>query len=101
MGFRQADNKDKDKERQKTMIALTRAHDATVRLDSSLDIEKETALFIVTVSGAGALYTKLTTSDFGMASRVYKFLSAKVEKGEDLTESLEQFNAYFNGKEVA
>lgn len=63
------------------MIALSSKDNTTVRLDSNLDVARETAEFTVTVSGSKYLYRKYTFADFSDAARVYKYLAASVDEG--------------------
>ena len=63
------------------MIALASKDNTTVRLDSNLDVARETAEFFVAVSGSKYLYRKFTFADFSDAAKVYKYLSGKLDEG--------------------
>ena len=63
------------------MISLTRTNGITVRLDSNLDVARETAEFTVKVIGSEFLYREFSFTDFREAARVYKNLAASVDEG--------------------
>lgn len=63
------------------MIALASKDNTTVRLDSNLDVARETAEFTVKVIGSAFLYRVFSFTDFREAARVYKYLAASVDEG--------------------
>jgi hypothetical protein len=65
----------KDKERNKTMIAMTTKNGRYVRLTASYDIEAGTATYMVRGSGG----VDMTFIDFGSAAREYRRLSDELE----------------------
>ena len=73
------------------MVSLTRKNGVTVRLDAGFDVDKEMAEYSVTVSGTGALYTKVCFGNFKSAAKTYKRLSQVAENGGDMNEAMENF----------
>lgn len=79
-------NKDKDKEKDKTMISLISKNGKSVRLSADYSIDTETAEFTVYSDG-----TKFIFREFAPAARVFKRLSGAIEAiemGGDYKKSL-------------
>lgn len=91
-------NKDKDKEKDKTMISLTRVNGITVRLDAAYDVDKETAEYTVTCKGF-----RLVFGNFKEAAQIYKSICADVKEGREVVFRLAQLEYLFGEtkKEVA
>lgn len=64
------------------MICMTSKGYDHVKLDENFDVEKETAVFVVTVATKDT-YGRVEYTDFAEAARAYKKAAKKLEKSQE------------------
>ena len=76
-------NKDNDKEKELTMIAVTSKNGKSVRLDADFQIDVEKAYYTVHCDGCTFEF-----GEFAPAAKVYKTLSARIEANYTILDCL-------------